>query len=221
MTYMNMSAHSPHFVVCPTTGAPLNCTISTLTIPTGLKDWDLVNDFLKLRKQVFVDQKAWGLFHESDLEFEQYDVGPTHYLIAHRDRVVLGGGRLRNTADRTGCYRYMIHDAWAGLLEGMPQDLCDEEPPTDPRIWEFTRYAVVPGEPGLSEAILHVLNYYLDSLGVKTCLFLSSPALMRYAKRLGFEPRPLGKVVGNKDGRFLAFSCDVRHEKSSAFGGLL
>lgn len=32
---------------------------------------------------------------------------------------------------------------------------------------------------------------------------------MRMASRMGFDPIPLGKLVGNGSGRYLAFSCEV------------
>lgn len=32
---------------------------------------------------------------------------------------------------------------------------------------------------------------------------------MSMSKAMGYKPTPLGKIAGNKSGRFLAFSCDV------------
>ena len=203
---------SPTYTTCPWTGQELDYTVSIITMPEGIPRWNLVSTFLAFRKQVFVDRKNWSLAVHQEIEFEQYDVGHPHYVIAHRGNAVLGGGRLRRTSDMTGnYYRYMIYDAWAGRLSGMPTDLCIDEPPVNPDIWEFTRFAVLPTERGVADTVMYVVNDYLAHLKAKSCLFLSSPAMLRFATRIGFEPTPLGKTVGNKDGRFLAFSCNVNY----------
>lgn len=201
----------PRYTTSPRTGEALDYAITVLAFPEGVEDWDLVTSFMRLRKRVFVDQLKWSLHHSDEVEFEQYDTGRPVYVVAHRDRKVLGGGRLRQTSARIGQYRYMIYDAWAGLLDGMPRDLCDREPPVASDVWEFTRFAVQPGEMDVSETIMYVVNDYLRSQNAKSCLFLSSPALMRFATKIGYEPQPLGPVVGNHDGRFLAFSCNVSY----------
>lgn len=184
-----------------------------MRLPEGVRDWDLVNSYLKFRKAVFVDDKAWPLYHAEDSEFEQYDTWNTTYVIAHRDRAILGGARLRRTDDMTGTYSYMIKDAYDGLLPGMPIDLCAAKPPVSRDVWELTRMAVVPQEPGVAKAILAAANKFLESQGARECLFLGSPAFLRMARRVGWPARPLGKIVGNADGHFLAFSCPVGRQR--------
>lgn len=181
-------------------------------MPTDIKRYDLVASFLKMRKRVFVDKKSWPLHHVEDIEFEQYDTFDTTYVIAHDDGKVLGGARLRRTDKGSGGgavnYTYMIRDACLGLLPGMPTNLCYELPPMDEKVWELTRLVADPAT-GAAERILEYVNKYLYSLGAKRCLFLGPPAFLRVASRLGWSPRALGDVVGNADGRFVAFDCGV------------
>nr|WP_162623939.1 acyl-homoserine-lactone synthase [Paracoccus saliphilus] len=193
--------------------------VELISLPRDMDRFDLVTSFLKLRKQIFVDRMAWPLHHAEGIEFEQYDTYDTAYVIAHRDGQAIGGARLKRTDKSLGggtvVYSYMIRDAHLGLLPGMPTNLCHDEPPVDPQAWELTRFAALP-LPGLAERILEVANGYLHQIGASDCLFLGPPAFLRMASRLGWTPQPLGDLVSNDDGKFLAFSCAVRQPATQA-----
>ncbi|MBO9456972.1 hypothetical protein J7376_16200 [Paracoccus sp. R12_1] len=187
--------------------------VDVLVLPFDMDRFDLVAKFFEFRKKIFVDQMCWPLHHAEGIEFEQYDTFDTAYVIAHEDGEVLGGARLKRTDKLFGkgkvSYSYMIRDAHLGLLPGMPHHLCYDAPPTDPKCWELTRFAAVH-RSGLAEQILEAANGYLHRIGATDCLFLGPPAFLRMASRLGWTPEPLGDVVRNDDGRFLAFACPVR-----------
>lgn len=187
--------------------------VSIIELPGGVRDADLVAAFMRFRKSVFVDQMAWPLRHIEGSEFEQYDTFDTTYIVAHRGREVLGGARLKRTDATYGrgsvVYSYMIRDAFLGLLPGMPSALCNDDPPVDSKIWELTRFVSDEKAPGCSEAILRAANSFLYERGATSCLFLGPPAFLRMARRLGWSSCPMGPIVGNSDGRFLAFSCGV------------
>lgn len=204
-----------------TTFTNRHVTVDAVTLPTDVRRYDLVASFLKIRKRIFVDQKAWSLFHADDIEFEQYDTFDTTYILAHDGGKVLGGARLRRTDRWAGAgsvnYSYMIRDACLGLLPGMPTNLCHQVPPMNDKIWELTRLVALPGS-GVVERILQTANAYLSAMGAERCLFLGSPAFLRIASRLGWSPRALGDVVGNDDGRFVAFDCDVLANSVSVRG---
>lgn len=193
----------------------MDCTlrVEVLVLPYDMGRFDLVAKFLEFRKKVFVDQMCWPLHHAEGIEFEQYDTYDTAYVIAHENGEVVGGARLKRTDKLLGHgtvrYSYMIRDAHLGLLPGMPDHLCYDTPPMDPKSWELTRFAALP-RPGLAEQILEAANDYLHRIGARECLFLGPPAFLRMASRLGWTPEPLGDVVQNDDGRFLAFACSVR-----------
>lgn len=185
--------------------------IAVLQFPQDWPRWDLVTRFLELRKSVFVDQMHWDLYHRQAMEFEQYDYFGAVYVIAHRAGEVVGGARLIRTDWKFGSgklvYSYMIRDAYLDNLPGLPRDLCTDEPPVDPDVWELTRLTAT--EPGVAERVLTATNEFLRTIDAKRCLFLGPPAFMRMAQRMGYSPEPMGAITGNRDGRFLAFACNV------------
>lgn len=182
--------------------------VSVLSIPSGLSRWHLVAGFLRLRNEVFIGKLAWELHHAESMEFEQYDRVDAVYVIAHDGDTVLGGARLLRTDNRVGIYSYMLRDAYHRLLPGIPPEICETEPPRASSVWELTRLvSSTTGE--VAPAVLRAANGYLKSVGASDCLFLGPPAFMRMAKSMAFDPRPLGRLTGNKDGRFLAFSCSI------------
>lgn len=187
--------------------------ISIVRFPEDVKHWHLVAEYLKLRKEVFVDRKDWGLFHAEKFEFEQYDSFDTTYIIATQDGRVVAGARLRRTDQISGTgalqYSYMIRDACLGILPGLPHDLCDNLPPQDENLWELTRM-VVEGPKPLTKAMLEAANSHLASLNAKAVMFLGSPAFLRMARMMGWPVQVLGPVTGNDSGRFQVFQCPVR-----------
>ena len=116
-----------------------------------------LNEYLKLRKEVFVDRLEWPLFHAEELEFEQYDSFDTVYVIATFNGVTVGGARLRRANQVSGTgqlrYSYMIRDACLGMLPGLPDNLCYEVPSLNTSMWEITRM-VVKGPREVSRMIL-------------------------------------------------------------------
>ncbi len=188
--------------------AHTDLTIDLIRCPQELDRWHLVHAYLQLRTDVFVDQMSWNLHVHEGLEFEQYDTFAAVYVVAHRAGAVVGGARLIRTDHRNGVYSYMIRDASAGILEGLPDDLCREPAPTDSATWELTRFLALP-DSASATAILTAANAFLVRESAKRCLFLGPPAFLRMAKSMGFTPRALGPISGNRDGRFLAFECPV------------
>lgn len=188
-------------------------SVRIVRIPDDISSWHLVHDYLKLRKQVFVDRLEWPLFYADEVEFEQYDSLDTTYVICLEGDEVIGGARLRRTDHYSGHgslrYSYMIRDACLGHLPGLPASLCDDMPPSDSRTWELTRM-IVNGPKSLTEKVLEEVNLFLLSEGATTCLFLGSPAFLRMARRLDWPAQPLGPVCGNADGRFQVIEVPVR-----------
>lgn len=185
---------------------------SIVSLPEGAKKSNLVVAFLKLRKEVFIHELSWPLYHADQMEFEQYDSPSTRYIIFHDDDKVLGGARLLRTdwqlSNGKVKYTYMIRDAYNGLLPGLSTEICNSEPPVDSDVWEMTRFVSRDGEMVGAEIIKAGIEY-LTSIKAKRCLFLSSPAFMRVGRRMGYQATALGPIISNKDGRFLAFSCEL------------
>lgn len=191
-------------------------TLHVLTLPQDAARWNLVTAYLRLRKDVFIDRMHWSLHAHGSTEFEQYDHFGTTYVIAEEAGTgeVVGGARLLRTdqASPNGSgrvtYSYMIRDAARGLLDDLPIDLSRADPPVDRRVWELTRL-ISRGRARVAGAILSEVRQFLAEIGAERCLFLGPRSFMRMARRMGFEPQPLGEIVENGSGRYLAFSCDV------------
>lgn len=188
-------------------------TVRVVQYPDGIAHWDLVNSYLKLRKEIFIDRLDWPLFHADDLEFEQYDSFDTIYIVACQGNQVVGGARLRRTDQLSGGgqlrYSYMIRDACLGLLPGLPKNLCHAIPPMDKSVWELTRM-VVNGPRDVTRIILQATNDFLCRKDASSVLFLGSPAFLRMARSWNWPAHQLGPVTGNADGRFQVIECPVR-----------
>lgn len=188
--------------------------ISLLRLPRDAYRWNLAVGYLQLRSRVFIELKGWALGSADGMEFEQYDqMGAATYIIAHDGDVVLGGARLLRCDHTIGGTKemssYMIRDAYYGRID-LPSNLCLEEPPCDKESWELTRLVSADRDLHTTYRILDTANSFIKSEGGRRCLFLGPPAFLRMARSFGYSPEPLGPVVGNQDGRFLAFSCDVK-----------
>lgn len=181
--------------------------------PDDIPDWEFVIQFLRLRREVFVEELGWNLPVQEGLEFEQYDsMATVVYVMAVEDGAVVGGGRLLRTDHRQpgGHYTYMIKDAHEGRLDGMPSPLCFEAPPVDPGTWELTR--ITAPTRGIARAVCDGVNAFLRQQGARYCLGLGQPGLMKLMGLFGYRPVPIGEVQGNADGRFLAFRCEVSRD---------
>lgn len=194
-------------------GATANApSVEIIQLPHGVRYWNLVDDYLRLRKDIFVDDKAWSLFHADGVEFEQYDTLDTVYAIASRGSRVIGGARLRRCDWTTGQgaynYSYMVRDAYRGILPGLPSDLTYSEPPVSPDVWELTRFTV-NRDAELVVMLLRSINDYLFMSGARSCICLGSPAFLRVARRLGWPVERLGPERGDSTGKFLTFSFSV------------
>jgi acyl homoserine lactone synthase len=184
---------------------------SVLKFAENSNRWNLVVDFLKLRREQFLEDLGWDLYAVDRMEFEQYDTFSATYILCHVGDVVYGGVRILST----GCsptvsnvYTYMINDAHQGLLSNIPKNICHDAPPIDDDIYEVSRFVVRKGH-NVGDQIIDIGIRYLESINAKSALFLGWPAFMRYAKRRGYNCQVLGDVITGEDKRkYLAFSVD-------------
>lgn len=128
--------------------------------------------------------------------------------------------RTDQTVGGTGSiqYSYMIRDAVLGLLPGLPSDLLYDEPPTNPRTWELTRFVAV--KAAVAAKMLNIINEYLYSRGAQSCLCLGSKGFLRMARMVGWDVKQVGPVSGNHNGRFLVFDCPVVDPKTLTEKGI-
>lgn len=84
----------------------------------------------KLRKEIFVNRLGWDLASYDDMEFDEFDTPPAHYVLCVDDEDrVCGVSRLMSTVNP-----YMIQKIWPDWLQGPL--------PKSEKIWEATRFGV-------------------------------------------------------------------------------
>lgn len=178
-------------------------------------NWFLVNDFLALRKQIFVEKLGWTIDTFRDLEFDQYDTFLSKYVVATESGEVVGGARLLRTDSSTPSsfgskpYTYMVKDAHDGVLEGLPESLCYSAPPVSSSVWEITRLCSISNQTAPT-TIMNECIAFLRSEGANEAIFICTPVGVRYARSRGRVVNEIGPVHSNDDGEFQAISFDVQ-----------
>lgn len=164
-------------------------------------------DFLALRKSFFVDELGWDIPHDDHVEMDQYDTPLARYSVVMRDGVVIGGARTMSTTAKWGKCGYMLGDAVAGHLPGIPRDILHEAP-CSARIWECTRL-VMSHEVRNKHDRARCLELIVDGLaqaaqtgGADRLISLSPLTLERALRQLGWDTTRIGEPYLNSgDGR--------------------
>ncbi|WP_318337695.1 acyl-homoserine-lactone synthase [Defluviimonas sp. D31] len=164
-------------------------------------------DYLKLRKQFFVDTLGWDIPHNDLVEMDQYDNPLAHYSLVLRDGAVVGGARTMPTTSHWGGHTYMLRDAVAGKLADIPSQVLGLEIDT-PRVWECTRL-VMSDEVRSQADRARCLSLIVEGLadvarrhGAQELMSLSPVSLMRALRQLGWQADRIGEPYCNPgDGR--------------------
>ena len=164
-------------------------------------------DFLALRKSFFVDELGWDIPHDGHVEMDQYDTPLARYSVVLKDGKVIGGARTMPTTARWGRSGYMLGDAVAGLLPGIPRDILNEAP-CNARIWECTRLVMSDGVTNRQDRT-HCLDLIVDGLaraahhgGAERLISLSPLTLERALRQMGWDARRISAPYLNAaDGR--------------------
>lgn len=173
-------------------------------------------DFLRLRKKVFVDQLGWDVPHNNDVEMDQYDTPLAHYSIVIKDGEVVGGARAMPTTAIWGPNTYMLRDAHLGKLAHIPAEVLPDDIASE-SVWECTRLVI---SDTLSTQVERTtcLRLIVDGLveramerGADEMICLSSLALMRALRQVGYDVTRMGPIYRNdEDGRsYAALSMPV------------
>jgi len=164
-------------------------------------------EFLALRKRVFVDQLGWDVPHDDVVEMDQYDTPRAHYSVVLRNGRVVGGARAMPTTTTWGSHTYMLRDAFQGKLPHIPPRIMPEDI-ASPGVWECTRLVIDESLRSHEERSL-CLRLIVNGLvataragGATQMICLSSLALMRALRQIGYDVRQLGESYRNpEDGR--------------------
>lgn len=156
------------------------------------------------RKAVFIDELGWPLQAEAGIEIDAYDGEDVVYLIeADGPRsCVTGSARL-------------LPSVRAHLLGDVFADLCDEEAPRGPQIWEATRFCPAP-ELDRGHARRALLARMIGAIietgllfGIEQVTFVASAALAPLAERAGWDVRALGPAKRRGGERLRAYAASI------------
>ncbi|MCG3266435.1 acyl-homoserine-lactone synthase [Yoonia sp. I 8.24] len=180
-------------------------------------------EFLALRKQFFVDQLGWQIPHDDTVEMDQYDNPNAHYSLVLRDGKVIGGMRAMSTTAQWGSHTYMLGDAVAGKLIGIPEDIIDISTVT-PDVWEATR-VVISDEVTTQAERAECLGLVLDGVVKQTkahggteIIALCPPVFSRTLRQLGYDVELIGDSYVNchDERRYVAMSMPAKPRRQKA-----
>lgn len=161
-------------------------------------------DYLKLRKQFFVDTLGWDIPHNDLVEMDQYDNPLAHYSLVLRGGIVIGGARAMPTTSHWGEHTYLLRDAVAGKLPNIPQQILGREIDT-PEVWECTRL-VISEELVTPEDKARCLSLVVDGLahtarqhGASELMSLTRASLVRALRQLGWQCDRIGQAYRSPD----------------------
>lgn len=152
-------------------------------------------DMHRLRTRVFKERMNWDVNVDSNgLEVDQFDLPDTVYLLAlDEDKRVIGNWRLLPTSGPT-----MIRDVW-------PQFLDTIEMPSDPDVWETSRFAVNSPKGDSEEGLAAVskataelfcgLTELCILCGIREVYTMYDMRIARLLKRLNCKPRAVSKQI--------------------------
>ena len=162
---------------------------------------------LRLRHKVFVEEMGWSdLAREDRREIDQFDDEHAVHMMYVVEGKVLG-------------YQRMLPSMRPHLLSDVLPQLCEEERPVGPHIWEWTRYCVEPAHRERGRALSPVANALLSAIvewglssGVSTIIIEMNPLWLLRLVQLYFRTVPLGlpQKIGGQDVLAVTASFDRR-----------
>jgi acyl homoserine lactone synthase len=166
--------------------------------------------FLGLRKKVFVDDLGWDIPHNAEVEMDQYDTPLAQYSLVMKDGKVVGGARAMVTTASWGSHTYMLRDAWSGKLPHIPAHVMSVEIASS-AVWECTRLVIsdtLTAQADRAQCLELIVDGLVETAraaGASQMICLSSLALMRALRLLGYDVKRLGETYRNaEDGRAYA-----------------
>jgi acyl homoserine lactone synthase len=151
----------------------------------------------RLRYRVFKERLDWDVHVENGLEIDSYDALDAVYLLQWApDGKLQGCVRLLPTTGPN-----MLREVFSELLGGAP-------PPSDPRIWESSRFAIdllasgTRSEGGLASATYELFAGMIEfglSRNLAEIVTVTDVRMERILRRAGWPLRRIGvtKIIGS------------------------
>ncbi len=170
---------------------------TVLSVSNAHLHGELYGDFLRARKQVFIDTKSWDLPQVDGMEFDQYDTPQSRSIVLHEYGEILAGIRILPTKARCGCYSYMLRDAQLGVIDTIPQHVLYEPAPMSDKVWEATRLFISPNVAAKrrimvqSRLMLEMAKATVNE-GATHVIGIVPYVFRRWLERLGMGALPIG-----------------------------
>lgn len=164
----------------------------------------MIAELGRYRHQVFIEKLGWDVVSTSrvcDQEFDQFDHPQTRYIVAMGRQGICGCARLLPTTDA-----YLLKEVFAYL--------CSETPPSDPSVWELSRYAAsAADDPQLAMKIFWSSLQCAWYLGASSVVAVTTTAMERYFLRNGVILQRLGPPQKVKGETLVAISFPAYQER--------
>lgn len=148
---------------------------------------DQLNEFHKLRHDIYVVERGWtGLRSVDGREYDQFDDGRSTYVLSIEEDRVIGGARLRPTT-----LPHMLEEVCPQLAEvrGIPRG---------PNIIEWTRVFVIKERregrydgKAIGEIFAGVVEY-CERIGARQVQFVFETRWLQRFSEIGWKLKPLG-----------------------------
>jgi acyl homoserine lactone synthase len=139
-----------------------------------------------LRAKVFRGRLGWEVPVLSGMEIDGYDALEPRYMLMRDGETLRGCWRLLPTEGP-----YMLKDSFPQLLDG-------QEPPSDPHIWELSRFAIETegaGSYGFSEMTMESIQAIIrhaHDRGLSRYVTVTTTAIERMLRRAGVVTTRIG-----------------------------
>lgn len=139
-----------------------------------------------LRAKVFRGRLGWEVPVLSGMEIDGYDALEPRYMLMRDGETLRGCWRLLPTEGP-----YMLKDSFPQLLDG-------QEPPSDPHIWELSRFAIETegaGGYGFSEMTMESIEAIIrhaHERGLSRYVTVTTTAIERMLRRAGVVTTRIG-----------------------------
>ncbi|HEY0331658.1 MAG TPA: acyl-homoserine-lactone synthase [Rhodopseudomonas sp.] len=168
---------------------------------------DVLEQHFQIRHQIFVEERGWNTLRRPDgREIDDYDNDDTVYLLALEDRRVVGGHRLYPTTKPTMMGEVFPHLA---AVKGHP---------SDPRIWEWSRYFIVPDrrEGSLNLRLMAAVQEFCIDEGITHVSAIMETWWLPRFQEAGFVVRPLGLPALVENAWTMAALIEINEETLQA-----
>lgn len=168
----------------------------------------------QLRAKVFGKRLEWDVLILSGMEIDGYDAMDPHYMMMHDL-----GGQLR------GCWRLLPTDGPYMLKDSFPQLLHGAEAPSDPRIWELSRFAIETDRDtafGFSNIAMHSIAEiiaYGHRNNIEQYVTVTTTAIERMLRKAGIVMRRFGPslAIGVENAVALYIEIEASHQALAVF----